>query len=80
MKRDGCDMVGMTAMPEASLARELGLDYANLAVSVNWAAGIGGNADLHAEIVDSLESSMAKVRALLAKALPCLTAIDEEMR
>ncbi len=39
MRRDGCDIVGMTAMPEASLARELELRYANLSLVVNWAAG-----------------------------------------
>ena len=38
-KRDGCDLLGMTAMPEAALARELQIDYALLALSVNWAAG-----------------------------------------
>src|SRR3546814_5606450 len=38
--RDGCDMVGMTGMPEAALARELGIAYACPAVSVNWAAGV----------------------------------------
>ncbi|MGI9251610.1 MAG: S-methyl-5'-thioinosine phosphorylase [Pseudohongiellaceae bacterium] len=40
MKTDGCDMVGMTGMPEAALAREVGLDYASLCMSVNWAAGL----------------------------------------
>lgn len=40
MQQDGCDVVGMTAMPEAALAREKGMDYAMLALSVNWAAGI----------------------------------------
>jgi len=39
MRRDGCDIVGMTGMPEASLARELGMAYANLSLVVNWAAG-----------------------------------------
>lgn len=39
MERDGCDLVGMTAMPEAALARELGMSYASLAFVVNWAAG-----------------------------------------
>ncbi len=39
MARDGCDLVGMTAMPEAALARELGIDYATLAFVVNWGAG-----------------------------------------
>ena len=40
MRRDGCTMVGMTAMPEAALAREAGLPYAVLASVVNPAAGI----------------------------------------
>lgn len=39
LKNDGCDIVGMTAMPEAALARELGMDYASCAIVVNWAAG-----------------------------------------
>lgn len=39
MRRDGCDLVGMTGMPEAALARELGIDYACLALVANWAAG-----------------------------------------
>lgn len=39
LERDGADMVGMTGMPEAGLARELGLCYAAIAVVVNYAAG-----------------------------------------
>ncbi|HEX4894895.1 MAG TPA: S-methyl-5'-thioinosine phosphorylase [Solimonas sp.] len=72
LARDGCDMVGMTGMPEAALARELGLDYACLAVSVNWAAGVMGLGDIHAEIHQSIESGMAKVRGILGKTLPVL--------
>jgi 5'-methylthioinosine phosphorylase len=45
MRRDGCDLVGMTGMPEAGLARELGLDYACLAIVANWAAGAGPDPD-----------------------------------
>lgn len=41
MQNDGCDIVGMTAMPEASLARELEMPYAQLSLVVNWAAGAG---------------------------------------
>jgi 5'-methylthioinosine phosphorylase len=78
LKRDGCDMVGMTGMPEAALARELGLDYACLAVSVNWAAGIGAG-DIHAQIGRCLEEGMGKVRVILERALPALRARDEEM-
>jgi 5'-methylthioinosine phosphorylase len=69
MKRDGCTMVGMTGMPEAGLARELGLNYAALALSVNWAAGLGSG-DIHGEIEKFIADGMAKVRAILAKALP----------
>ncbi len=46
MRRDGCDLVGMTGMPEAGLARELGLDYACLAPVANWAAGCGDGAQI----------------------------------
>lgn len=41
LERDGADMVGMTGMPEAALARELQLPYAAIAVVVNHAAGRG---------------------------------------
>lgn len=39
LRKDGCDLVGMTGMPEAGIARELGLRYASLCVVANWAAG-----------------------------------------
>ena len=42
MQRDGCELVGMTGMPEAALARELDLEYAALCLVVNLAAGRGG--------------------------------------
>jgi 5'-methylthioinosine phosphorylase len=45
MRRDGCDIVGMTGMPEAGLARELGLGYACLGIVANWAAGAGPDPD-----------------------------------
>ena len=41
MERDGCTVVGMTAMPEAALARELALPYAGICLVVNPAAGCG---------------------------------------
>jgi 5'-methylthioadenosine phosphorylase len=45
LARDGCDIVGMTAMPEAALAREAGLSYAAIAVVANWAAGVADSAN-----------------------------------
>ena len=68
LKLDGCDMVGMTGMPEAALAAELGMDYACIAVSVNWAAGIGSGG-IHDEIRESIERGMSKVHAALARFL-----------
>ncbi|MGC9007934.1 MAG: S-methyl-5'-thioinosine phosphorylase, partial [Halothiobacillaceae bacterium] len=49
MERDGCDLVGMTGMPEAALARELGLEYGHLAVVANWAAGKNGDRQITME-------------------------------
>ena len=56
MERDGCDIVGMTAMPEASLARELEMPYANLALVVNWAAGKTGAVSENEEVEQGLVS------------------------
>jgi 5'-deoxy-5'-methylthioadenosine phosphorylase len=39
LQNDGCDIVGMTVMPEAALAKELEMNYATLSLVVNWAAG-----------------------------------------
>lgn len=67
LERDGADMVGMTGMPEASLAREIGLRYATVAVVANWAAGRGDSADeVHLEVIRTvLTGVMGKVRLLL---------------
>ena len=61
LERDGADFVGMTAMPEASLARELGLEYACLSLVVNHAAGRGEQS-----IHEDLEASTmtAKMQAI----------------
>ena len=67
LARDGCDIVGMTAMPEAALARELGLSYATLAVVANHAAGIGDSAHgvSLADIALVLEAAIGRVRTIL---------------
>ena len=54
LHRDGCDLVGMTALPEAALARELTIDYGFLAVVVNAAAGRGS-----VPITEEFEQQMA---------------------
>jgi len=65
MRRDGCSMVGMTGMPEAGLARELEMEYACAAMSVNWAAGVAQGDISMAEIMGNLEHSIATLRPLL---------------
>ncbi|TBR12615.1 MAG: S-methyl-5'-thioadenosine phosphorylase, partial [Lysobacter sp.] len=56
MHRDGCDLVGMTGMPEAGLAREMELDYACLAIVANWAAGAGPQVDEVITLQDVLDN------------------------
>jgi 5'-methylthioinosine phosphorylase len=72
LERDGCDMVGMTGMPEAALARELELCYATCAVIANWAAGRAEGPITMEEIDRCLKAGMQKVRTLLQHALPLL--------
>ncbi len=64
-EQDGCDMVGMTGMPEASLARELGLCYASLAFVVNWAAGKSGGIITMKEIEENLGLCVERVLLIL---------------
>jgi len=62
MRRDGCDLVGMTGMPEAVLACEIGLEYACLSLVANWAAGCGDQASISLpEIFANLDAATAKV-------------------
>jgi len=68
MGRDGCDLVGMTGMPEAGLARELDIDYACLALVVNWAAGVDNSEISMDEIMANLERGIEKLRPLLLAA------------
>ena len=66
LEKDGCDLVGMTGMPEASLAREAELNYACLALVVNMAAGRSAGIITMEEIERALTSGMRNVRAVLA--------------
>lgn len=71
LERDGCDIVGMTGMPEAALARELGLDYVSCSFIVNWAAG-RSTGDIHAEMGSFLRSGMLQSAALIKALLTVL--------
>jgi len=67
LERDGADMVGMTGMPEAALARELALCYAAVAVIVNYAAGRGDSAQgiRLAEINAVSRAALARVHKII---------------
>lgn len=66
MARDGCDLVGMTAMPEAALARERDLAYATLAFVVNWGAGLSDEAITMDAINAQIERCADDIGRLLA--------------
>ena len=70
LERDGADVVGMTGMPEAALARELGLEYAAIAVIINPAAGRGESK--HA-------ISLERMQAVLEKAMQRVRRVIEEL-
>ncbi|MEW6329852.1 MAG: S-methyl-5'-thioinosine phosphorylase [Pseudomonadota bacterium] len=72
MERDGADIVGMTGMPEAGLARELELCYVSISLVVNPAAGKVREVISLREIEKNLEDGMASVRALLEQAIPLI--------
>jgi 5'-methylthioinosine phosphorylase len=69
LEGDGADMVGMTGMPEAALARELGLCYAAIAVVANHAAGRGDSRDaVHMEDINTtLRTALGRVRKIIGK-------------
>jgi 5'-deoxy-5'-methylthioadenosine phosphorylase len=67
LERDGADIVGMTGMPEAALAREIEVGYAAVAVVVNHAAGRGSSArgiQLQ-QIEEVLKDAMGRVRKII---------------
>ena len=69
LEHDGCDLVGMTAMPEAALARELELGYAHCCVCTNAAAGRGEGEISMAGLEANLKSGMKSVRLVLESLL-----------
>ncbi|MCC5958915.1 MAG: S-methyl-5'-thioinosine phosphorylase [Ectothiorhodospiraceae bacterium] len=70
LRQDGCDLVGMTGMPEAALARELGIAYAACAVVANWGAGLRSEEITMEDIEQNLRLGMERVRTLLGELIP----------
>jgi 5'-methylthioinosine phosphorylase len=76
LERDGCDLVGMTGMPEAALAAELGMNYVCLALVVNWAAGKTEQVITMADIEAAIDDGMSGVRRILEISMAHLGAIS----
>lgn len=72
MRRDGCDLVGMTGMPEAALARESGLPYASLSMVVNPAAGLSAEPITMEAILREAEGCMVRALRVLERAVDLL--------
>jgi len=66
MAQDGCHLVGMTGMPEAGLARELDICYANFSLVVNWAAGLGEGPITMQEIESHLSDGMCRAVSVIS--------------
>lgn len=76
LERDGADIVGMTGMPEAVLARELGVPYAAISVVANHGAGRGSSSNgIRFESLEHvLQESMGRVRSIIERVVGCETA------
>ncbi len=69
LERDGCHIIGMTGMPEAALAAEQNIDYACLALVVNWAAGKTENIITMEEIEQAIDEGMGYIRQILIETI-----------
>lgn len=68
-RKIGADVVGMTAMPEAVLARELEICYCGICIVTNYAAGITKNRLTTSEVIDTMNASTDRVKKLLRTAV-----------
>lgn len=74
-QRNGWSIIGMTGMPEAALARELGLCYTNLALVTDLDAGVeAGEGVTHAEVLAAFAVNLPRLRDLLVELLAALPA------
>lgn len=78
LERDGCDLVGMTGMPEAVLAAELELNYVCLGLVVNWAAGKSDHIITMDEIEAAIDRGMSGVKRILEESISGLGALSSQ--
>lgn len=68
----GGDVVGMTNVPEVTLAREIGLCYASLSLVTNYAAGISATPLTHREVVEEMEAKINLIRDIFMQTIVSL--------
>jgi 5'-methylthioadenosine phosphorylase len=68
----GCDLVGMTNVPECVLARELEICYSAVAIVTNFAAGITKKKLTHAEVAELMAANIERVKKLMFTAIPMI--------
>ncbi len=79
LRKDGCDVVGMTLMPEAALARELGMAYASICFVVNEGAGIRDDLIKFDLIKQAIEASSLSVMEAVSNVLTSTSLTKEEL-
>ncbi len=65
----GADIVGMTNVPEVTLAREAGICYANLSLVTNYAAGISAQPLTHEEVIEEMKEKIGLIREIFMETI-----------
>jgi purine-nucleoside phosphorylase len=73
MRTIGCDLAGMSTVPEVIAARHVGLRCLGISVVTNMAAGIGGRID-HDDVLSVGAEAEPRLAALLRELIPALAA------
>jgi 5'-methylthioadenosine phosphorylase len=74
----GCDVIGMTNMPEAKLAREAEICYATVAMVTDYDCWHPGHDDVTvADVVRVMSANSERARTLLKRVVPALSARPE---
>lgn len=75
----GWSVVGMTGMPEASIARELAMCYTTMALVTDHDAGVGGGeAVTHAEVLRVFARSIEGLKAVLRSAVQLMPEAEDD--
>ncbi len=73
----GGDLVGMTNVPEVTLAREAEICYATISMVTNYAAGISPEALTHHEVLEEMAKNSNSLKSFIQKAIESLPDFDD---